>query len=63
MGTLIKQIAAETLHVQIGKVFHLMLTYSLLPAATGDDVKVVQEMMCHAKIRRMVEAFAQAGME
>ena len=32
-------------------------------AATGDDVKVVQELMRHAKISTTMEVYAQAGME
>jgi integrase len=38
-------------------------TYSSLLAATGDDVKVVQELMRHAKISTTMEVYAQAGME
>jgi integrase len=38
-------------------------TYSSLLAATGDDVKVVQELMRHAKISTTMELYAQAGME
>lgn len=38
-------------------------TYSSLLAATGDDVKVVQELMRHAKISTRAEVYAQAGME
>jgi integrase len=38
-------------------------TYSSLPAATGDDVNVVQELMCHAKISTTMEVYAQTGME
>jgi integrase len=38
-------------------------TYSSLLAATGDDVKVVQELMRHAKISTTMEVYAQASME
>lgn len=38
-------------------------TYSSLLAATGNDVKVVQELMRHAKISTTMEVYAQAGME
>jgi integrase len=38
-------------------------TYSSLLASTGDDVKVVQELMRHAKISTTMEIYAQAGME
>jgi integrase len=38
-------------------------TYSSLLAATGDNVKVVQESMRHAKISTTMEVYAQAGME
>ena len=34
-----------------------------LLAATGDDVKVVKELMRHAKISTTMEVYAQAGME
>jgi integrase len=37
-------------------------TYSSLLAATGDDVKVVQELMRHAKISTTMEVYAQAGL-
>ena len=38
-------------------------TYSSLLAATGDDVKVVQGLMRHAKISTIMEVDAQGGME
>ena len=38
-------------------------TYSSLLAATGDDVKVVQELMRHARISTTMDVYAQAGME
>jgi integrase len=38
-------------------------TYSSLLAATGNDVKVVQELMRHSKISTTMEVYAQAGME
>jgi integrase len=38
-------------------------TYSSLLAATGNDVKVVQELMRHAKISTTMEVYAQADME
>jgi site-specific recombinase XerC len=38
-------------------------TYSSLLATTGNDVKVVQELMRHAKISTTMEIYAQAGME
>ena len=38
-------------------------TSSSLLAATGDDVKVVQELMRHAKISTTIEVYAQAGMQ
>jgi integrase len=38
-------------------------TYSSLLATTGNDVKVVQELMRHAKISTTMEVYAQAGME
>jgi hypothetical protein len=34
-----------------------------LPVYTGGDVKVVQELMRHAKISTTMEVYAQAGME
>ncbi len=38
-------------------------TYSSLLASTGNDVKVVQELMRHSKISTTMEVYAQAGME
>jgi integrase len=38
-------------------------TYSSLLAATGNDVKVVQELMRHSKISTTMEVYAQADME
>lgn len=38
-------------------------TYNSLLATTGNDVKVVQELMRHAKISTTMEIYAQAGME
>jgi integrase len=38
-------------------------TYSSLLAETGNDVKVVQELMRHAKLSTTMEVYAQAGME
>jgi integrase len=38
-------------------------TYSSLLAETGNDVKVVQELMRHAKMSTTMEVYAQAGME
>lgn len=38
-------------------------TYSSLLAATGNDVKVVQELMRHAKISTTMEVYTQAGMD
>lgn len=38
-------------------------TYSSLLAETGNDIKVVQELMRHAKISTTMEVYAQAGME
>jgi integrase len=37
-------------------------TYSTLLAETGNDVKVVQELMRHAKISTTMEVYTQAGM-
>jgi integrase len=37
-------------------------TYSSLLAETGNDVKVVQELMRHAKISTTMEVYTQAGM-
>lgn len=38
-------------------------TYSSLLASTGNDAKVVQELMRHSKISTTMEVYAQAGME
>jgi integrase len=38
-------------------------TYSSLLASTGNDVKVVQELMRHSKISTTMEVYAQAGIE
>jgi integrase len=38
-------------------------TYSSLLAATGDDVKVLQELMRHAKVSTTMAIYAQAAME
>lgn len=37
-------------------------TYSSLLAETGNDVKVVQELMRHSKLSTTMEVYAQAGM-
>ncbi|WP_044175974.1 tyrosine-type recombinase/integrase [Granulicella mallensis] len=37
-------------------------TYSSLLAETGNDVKVVQELMRHSKISTTMEVYTQAGM-
>jgi len=37
-------------------------TYSSLLADTGNDVKVVQELMLHSKLSPTMEVYAQAGM-
>jgi integrase len=37
-------------------------TYSSLLAETGNDVKVVQELMRHAKLSTTMEVYTQAGM-
>jgi hypothetical protein len=47
----------------LSRLAHLPAPYSSLLAATGDDVKVVQELMCHAKISITMEIYTQAGME
>jgi integrase len=38
-------------------------TYSSLLAATGNDVKVVQELMRHAKVSTTMEVYTHAGMD
>jgi integrase len=38
-------------------------TYSSLLAATGNDVKVVQELMRHAKVSTTMEVYTHAEME
>ncbi|WP_213807092.1 site-specific integrase [Granulicella sp. dw_53] len=38
-------------------------TYSSLLAATGSDVKVVQELMRHAKVSTTMEVYTHAGMD
>ncbi|HTF65487.1 MAG TPA: tyrosine-type recombinase/integrase [Edaphobacter sp.] len=38
-------------------------TYSSLLAETGNDVKVVQELMRHAKVATTMEVYTHAGME
>ena len=42
---------------------NVKLRMSGASAATGNDVKVVQELMRHSKISRTMEVYAQAGME
>ena len=37
-------------------------TYSSLLADTGNDMKVVQELMRHSKLSTTMEVYAQAGM-
>jgi integrase len=37
-------------------------TYSALLAETGNEVKVVQELMWHSKLSTTIEGYAQAGM-
>jgi integrase len=38
-------------------------TYSTLPIANGENVKVVQELMRHANSRSTLEIYSQARME
>ena len=53
--------AAET--AEIGKIgWHTFRrTYSSLLAETGNDVKVVQELMRHSKLSTTMEVYTQAG--
>jgi len=37
--------------------------YSSLPVARGNDVKVVQELMRHAKVSTTMEVYTHAGMD